>query len=88
MKRNRSPEKINDSQSVMSVITKVAGSNPFDSKKTSESKQFLAKSIRNSNDFGKRNSVKRNRSDERINKGSKNNLKMAYDDQYGEFDVK
>ena len=46
----RSREKLNESQSVVSVITKGGGSNPFNLKKNS-SKKVLASSIRNSNDF-------------------------------------
>lgn len=79
----RSREKLNDSQSVVSVITKGGGSNPFTLKKNSSSKKVLATSIRNSNDFvhGGRTQMERNRSDGRVHKASMSNLKFgAYED--------
>lgn len=47
--KNRSREKMNESQSVVSVITKGGGSNPFNLKNNG-SRKVLASSIRNSNE--------------------------------------
>jgi len=74
---------MNDSQSVVSVITKGGGSNPFYSKKNSSSNKVMASSIRNTNDMvnGRRTLIERNKSDERIHKASRSNLKFgAYED--------